>query len=199
MTDAHPKQGPFQRIAWPVLTPRLLLRPATPDDFPRLYELRAMPEVTRWLTGQPASLTEYVERYGTPERLGTTLVVEAAEAIVGDLFVSVETPYAQVEVRDRAEDTMAAIGWLVDPAYAGQGIATEAAAALLGICFDGFGVRRVVAGAFADNAASLRVMDKLGMRIEAREVRGSLHRDLGWVDKVEAAILVEEWRARRGD
>jgi len=88
-----------------------------------------MPEVTRWLTGQPASLAEYVERYGTPERLGTTLVVEAADVIVGDLFVSVETPYAQVEVRDRAEDTMAAIGWLVDPAYAGQGFATEAAAA----------------------------------------------------------------------
>jgi hypothetical protein len=37
------------------------------------------------------------------------------------------------------------------------------------------------------------------MRIEAREVRGSLHRDLGWVDKVEAAILVEEWRANPFD
>lgn len=195
MSDAHPKQEPFERVAWPVLTPRLRLRPVTPDDFPRLYELRATPEVTRWLTGQPASLEEYVERYGTPERTGSTLVVEAGDAIVGDLFVSVETPYAQVEVRDRAEGTMAAVGWLIDPAYAGRGIATEAASALLGICFDGFGVRRVVAGAFADNAASLRVMEKLGMRIEAREVRASLHRDLGWVDKVEAALLADEWRS----
>ena len=196
MTDAHPKQGPFQRIAWPVLTPRLLLRPATPDDFPRLYELRAMPEVTRWLTGQPAladGVCRAVRHTGAARHhAGGRGRGHRSSATSSS---RVETPYAQVEVRDRAEDTMAAIGWLVDPAYAGQGIATEAAAALLGICFDGFGVRRVVAGAFADNAASLRVMDKLGMRIEAREVRGSLHRDLGWVDKVEAAILVEEWQA----
>ncbi len=54
----------------------------------------------------------------------------------------------------------------------------------------------MVAGAFADNAASLRVMSRIGMRIEARTVRGSLHRDLGWVDGVEAAVLAEEWRRR---
>ena len=54
-----------------------------------------------------------------------------------------------------------------------------------------------MAGAFADNAASLRVMARLGMRIESRTLRGSLHRDLGWVDGVEAAVLAEEWRAGR--
>ena len=154
-----------------------------------------MPAVTRWLTGQPATLEEYVERYGTPDRLASTLVAETSDAVVGDLFVSVETPYAQIEVRAEATGTMAVVGWLVDPAYAGQGLATEAAAALLRICFEGFGVRRVVAGAFAGNAASLRVMEKLGMRVESREVRGALHRELGWVDKVETAILVDEWQA----
>jgi RimJ/RimL family protein N-acetyltransferase len=188
---------PFERVTWPVRTPRLRLRPVTPDDFPRLFEIRTMPSVTRWLTGQPATLDEYVERYGTPDRLASTLVAETSDAVVGDLFVSVETPYAQIEVREQATGTMAVVGWLVDPAYAGQGLATEAAAALLRICFEGFGVRRVVAGAFAENAASLRVMEKLGMRVEAREVRGALHRELGWVDKVETAILVDEWRAGR--
>jgi RimJ/RimL family protein N-acetyltransferase len=67
---------------------------------------------------------------------------------------------------------------------------------VLRICFEDLGLRRVVAGAFADNVASLRVMARLGMRIEGRAVRGSLHRDLGWVDGVEAAILAEEWRAK---
>ena len=195
MSERTPAPRPFERVAWPVRTERLLIRPVTPDDFGRLYEIRAIPEVTRWLTGRPASYQDYVERYGTPERLASTLVIELGDTLIGDLFLGVETPYSQVEVRDRAEDSQAAIGWLIDPAYVGQGYATEAAAEMLRICFEDLGLRRVVAGAFADNAASLRVMAKIGMRIEGRIVRGYLHRDLGWVDGIEAAVLAEEWRA----
>jgi len=99
-------------------------------------------------------------------------------------------------VGDRAEGSQAAMGWLLDPAYVGHGYATEAAAEVLRICFEDLGLRRVVAGAFADNVASLRLMSRLGMRIEGRAVRGSLHRDLGWVDQIEAAILADEWRAK---
>jgi RimJ/RimL family protein N-acetyltransferase len=189
--------APFDRLTWPVHTERLLIRPVTPQDFGRLHEIRAIPEVTQWLTGRPTSYDDYVERYGTPERLASTLVVELGDTVIGDLFLGLEAPYSQVEVRDRAVGTQAAIGWLLDPAYVGHGYATEAVAEVLRICFDGLGLRRVVAGAFADNAASLRVMARVGMRIEARTVRGSLHRDLGWVDGVEAAVLAEEWRAGR--
>ncbi len=91
----------------------------------------------------------------------------------------------------------ASIGWCVDPAYAGRGLATEGATALLRICFDDLGVRRVVAGAFAANVASVRVMQKIGMRQESYGVRESLHRDLGWLDGVGYAILAEEWRVGR--
>ena len=189
--------NPFDRLTWPVHTERLLIRPITPQDFGRLYEIRAIPEVTQWLTGRPTSYDDYVERYGTPERLASTLVVTLGDTIIGDLFLGLDTPYSQVEVRDQAVGSQAAIGWLLDPAYVGRGYATEATAEVLRICFDELGLRRVVAGAFADNAASLRVMSRIGMRIEARTVRGSLHRDLGWVDGVEAAVLAEEWRAGR--
>jgi RimJ/RimL family protein N-acetyltransferase len=195
--DATPELALFGRVAWPTHTKRLLIRPVTPEDFPRLYEIRAIPEVTYWLTGRPTSLEEYVDRYGTPERLASTLVIDRGGTIIGDLFLGVGSPYSQVEVRDRADDSQAAIGWLLDPAYAGQGYATEAAAEVLRICFEDLGLRRVVAGAFADNAASLRVMERIGMRIEGRTVRGSLHRELGWVDGVDAAVLAEEWRAKR--
>ncbi len=189
--------APFDRVTWPVHTARLLLRPVTPDDFGRLYEIRAIPEVTHWLTGRPTSYDDYVERYGTPERLASTLVVELDGTIIGDLFVGLATPYAQVEVREQATNSEAAIGWLLDPAYVGQGYATEAAAEVLRICFEELGLRRVVAGAFADNDSSLRVMARIGMRIEERTRRGSLHRELGWVDGVSAAVLADEWRAAR--
>jgi RimJ/RimL family protein N-acetyltransferase len=180
-----------------VHTARLLLRPVTPEDFERLYEIRALPEVTHWLTGRPTSYDDYVERYGTPDRLASTLVVELDGTIIGDLFLGVGTPYSQVEVRELATDSEAAIGWLLDPAYVGHGYATEAAAEVLRICFEELGLRRVTAGAFADNDASLRVMERIGMRVEGRTLRGSLHRDLGWVDGIEAAVLADEWRARR--
>lgn len=54
-------------------------------------------------------------------------------------------------------------------------------------------VRRVYACAFADNHASIRLMERLGMRREARHVRESWHRDRGWVDGVVHAVLAEEW------
>jgi RimJ/RimL family protein N-acetyltransferase len=189
--------APFDRVAWPAHTERLSIRPVTPEDFGRLYEIRAIPEVTYWLTGRPTSYEDYVDRYGTPERLGSTLVVELDGTIIGDLFVGVGTPYAQVEVREQASGSEAAIGWLLDPAYVGQGYATEAAAEVLRICFEEIGLRRVTAGAFAGNHASLRVMERIGMTVEGRGRRDSLHRDLGWVDGVTAAVLVDEWRAAR--
>jgi RimJ/RimL family protein N-acetyltransferase len=40
-------------------------------------------------------------------------------------------------------------------------------------------------------------MEKIGMRLETRTRRASLHRDLGWLDGVEAAILADEWAAKR--
>jgi RimJ/RimL family protein N-acetyltransferase len=196
MSKTASDPAPFDRIRWPVRTARLLLRPITAADFPRLYEIRAIPEVTHWLTGRPASYQDYVERYGTPERLASTLAMELGDQLIGDLFLAVETPYSQVEVRHRAEGTQAVVGWLLDPAYAGHGYATEAAAEMLRICFEDLGLRRVVAGAFADNPASLRVMDKIGMRVESRGRAASLHRDLGWLDHVEAAILADEWRSK---
>jgi len=195
MSDDVPAPQPFERASWPALTERLLIRPVTPEDFPRLYEIRAIPSVTQWLTGRPTSYDDYLERYGTPGRLASTLVTQLGDTIVGDLFLALDVPYAQVEVREQAEGTQAVIGWLLDPAYAGQGYATEAATELLRICFEDLGVRRVIAGAFADNPASVRIMEKIGMRVESRALRASLHRDLGWVDHVEAAVLVEEWRA----
>jgi len=190
MSDSGTESTPFQRVSWPVRTEHLLLRPLDPDDFPRLYEIRAIPEVTHWLTGRPDSLEAYIERYGTPERLASTLVMEIEGTIIGDLYLGVEAPYAQVEVRERAEGSLGVIGWLLDPAYAGHGYATEAAAEMLRICFEELGLRRVVAGAFADNAASLRVSEKLGYRPDGVDVvarRGQRAEDVRLV--VEPASL----------
>ena len=49
----------------------------------------------------------------------------------------------------------------------------------------------------ADNPASVRVLEKAGMRREQHGVEDSWHADLGWVDGYQYAILAREWRAQQ--
>jgi ribosomal-protein-alanine N-acetyltransferase len=63
----------------------------------------------------------------------------------------------------------AEIGYSVLPAFQGRGYATEAARALLAWGLAQPGVRRIVANCRADNAASVRVLEKAGMRQTGRD------------------------------
>jgi RimJ/RimL family protein N-acetyltransferase len=74
-------------------------------------------------------------------------------------------------------DTME-LGWVIRPDFWGQGYATEAvSAALKALHQKGF--RCIYAGAFSQNTASLRVMQKAGMTLqnktECLEYRGKVH------------------------
>src|SRR4051794_4743343 len=132
-----------------------------------------------------------------PLRLSTTLVMELGGEIVGDLYLHVVDAWAQSDVAEQAKGSVAEIGWVLDPARAGQGLATEAARELLRIAFEDLGVRRVKALCFADNAPSWRLMERLGMRREEYAVQDSLHRTKGWLDGMTYALLADEWRARQ--
>lgn len=46
--------------------------------------------------------------------------------VIGDLMLPVEDAWAQDGVIERARGTQAELGWALDPAYGGQGYATEA-------------------------------------------------------------------------
>jgi RimJ/RimL family protein N-acetyltransferase len=191
--------APFDRLTWPVHTERLLLRPLAGDDVPALFAIRRQAQVARWMTASPDDYDEFAQAFSEPARTDTTLVMLRDGVLLGDLYLAVSDAWGQREVADRAKGTQAEIGWCVDPSYAGQGYATEGAAELLRICFAGLGLRRVTAGAFAATAASIRVMEKIGMTIEGRARLDSLHRELGWVDGVSAAVLAHEWRSGRAD
>jgi RimJ/RimL family protein N-acetyltransferase len=195
MSDGGDAAKPFEQLTWPVRTDRLEIRPVEARDYRALYAIRSLPEVALWLTGRPASYDVFEQEWTRPERMDVTLVLELDGRVVGDVFLRVIDAWSQREVVEEARRTQAEIGWLVDPAYGGRGLATEAAGEVLRICFEELGLRRVTAAAFAENAASVRVMEKIGMRIEGRGVREALHRDHGWVDGVSAAVLADEWRA----
>ena len=48
---------------------------------------------------------------------------------------------------------------------------------------------------FADNAPSWRLMERVGMRREAYNVKDSLHRSGEWLDGMMYGLLADEWRA----
>ena len=116
--------------------------------------------------------------------------------VIGDLMIGIEDSWSQAEVADAARGTAATIGWALDPAFGGRGLATEAVDALLRICFIDLGVRRVRADCFTANEPSWRLMERVGMRREAHTVGDALHRSGRWYDGYQYAILAEEWRAR---
>jgi len=207
MTETDVRPDALERVEWPVRTPRLALRRARVEDADAIYAYRRLPEVDRWLSQRFGDVEVWRAHHAEPDRLARTLVVETHDAtdhetggadrtVVGDLYLAVRDGWAQRDLADRPHDDEAEIGWVLSPEHQGRGYATEAVQALLRVCFEALGLRRVVANAFAANEPSWRLMERVGMRREGVGVRDSLHRDLGWVDGVTYALLAEEWRAR---
>jgi RimJ/RimL family protein N-acetyltransferase len=175
---------------WPIETERLVLRPYEEGDFGALHELYSDEGVTTWLLYGPATESETRTRLARKvadreldEHSGISVVVALRDGTyVGDLgiwFTSVEHRSAEV-------------GFSFLPAHQGRGYATEATRALLDWAFATGGVHRVEGRLEARNAASGRVLEKLGMRGEAHFVENEWIRG-EWQSELVYAILEREW------
>jgi ribosomal-protein-alanine N-acetyltransferase len=83
------------------------------------------------------------------------------------------------------------VGYWVDGTVAGRGIAPTALALVVDHCFYGVGLHRVEIDIRPENSASLRVVEKLGLRREGYYER-YLDIDGAWRDHIVFAITVEE-------
>lgn len=180
-------------VDWPIRTENLVLRRLADGDMPRIFAYRSQPQVAQWISAAATDVDVLAERFGQGE---TAVIVEHDGQLIGDLMVRVRDAYAQREVGQRAVGSEAELGWTFDPSHHGRGLATEAIRALIGVCFDDLGLRRVVAACFTGNEPSWRLMERVGMRREAHHVADSLHRDHGWLDEYVYAVLADEWPRR---
>jgi len=137
---------------------------------------------------------DFAARFAAPERLDVLLVVERGGALIGDLMIKVADAWAPLDMASRARGVQAELGWSLRPEETGKGYATEAVEAVLRICFDDLGLRRVTASCFTANTASYRLMERVGMRREARTMKDALHTSGEWMDGYTYALLAEEWR-----
>jgi len=172
------------------------LVPPTPELMAQVLEWRNRPDVTQWLMRTIVDPVRYTQAWldSAADPLDHSSIVLVDGRAVATGSVEIRDGSGQFGHEPEFERCEGLLGYLVDPAYAGRGIATAVTTALLELAFGELGLRRVTAGCFADNTASWRVMEKAGMRREGHTVRDAWHANLGWVDGYTYAILTDEWR-----
>jgi [ribosomal protein S5]-alanine N-acetyltransferase len=164
-----------------VRTDRLLLRRFDPeDDYEAVHAYASDAEVTRymdWGPNTPGMTRSFLASTADGPQHDWEYAIEevASGALVGGVGIHLMSA-------DRAD-----IGYCLARHAWGRGIATEAASALLRHAFD-IGVHRVQAGCHPDNAASIRVLTKLGMRLEGR-MRECVRVREEWQDQLVFAVL----------
>jgi RimJ/RimL family protein N-acetyltransferase len=93
---------------------------------------------------------------------------------------------------DSEKDQCGEIGYVVNPRFAGQGVATEATGVLVSALFDTQRFRRVIATLDDRNVASRAVVKKLGFRQEAHFIKNNFFKG-EWINTYVFATLRDEW------
>jgi aminoglycoside 6'-N-acetyltransferase len=150
----------------PLVTERLRLRRSRPEDAEAISAYRSLPDVHRhqgWDRTDPPGVRAQIEEMArrAPGEPGgwVQLSVEEREGgrLVGDVGFTV----------DGGRDVIK-VGYTIAPAFQGRGYATEAVRALVDYAFDELGAEVVRAHASAENFPSIRVAEKVGMRLVER-------------------------------
>jgi RimJ/RimL family protein N-acetyltransferase len=184
------------RPPYPLQTQRLLLRPFAATDFDALLAIQSRADVARYLYWDPRTAAEVRETLDAKVRAtaivaeGDSLSLAAVLSEGGELIGDCSLRWASAEHRQ------AEIGFVFHPDHHGHGFATEAAAALLALAFDQLRAHRVFGRLEARNAASARVLERLGMRKEAHLVENE-HIKGEWQSELVYALLEREWASRR--
>lgn len=152
-----------------ILGNRDWLRPweATNPGAPNSFDIRAMVK---------GLLKDMREHRGLP------FVIEYQNRVVGQLNVA-NILHGSV--------SNGVIGYWIVPEVAGRGVATNAVALAIDYLLHEYGLHRVEIDIRPENAASLRIVEKLGLRYEGQKKR-YIHINGDWRDHYVFAITKDE-------
>jgi RimJ/RimL family protein N-acetyltransferase len=155
-------------VRWPAIevitTGRLCLEPLTVGHAAEMVAVLADPSLYEFIGGAPPSVDQLRRRYRTQvagppadeSQWWLNWVVTTAEPRCA-------AGYVQATVEPRPDGLEATIAWVISPRFQGQGLASEAAGAMIR-WLAGNGVGRCVAYVHPDHAASSAVARRLGLR-----------------------------------
>ena len=145
----------------PASTDRLLIRPFRPSDVEAAWAIYEDPEVTRFLSWERPSLEEYRDLFLA--RMEAWAAYPAGQGVWAMLERETGRMAGMLMLKPLDEGPEVEVGYHLAHWAWGRGYATEGARAALRHGFTDGGLERIVAVVHPDNAASLRVIDRLGM------------------------------------
>ncbi|HVS73312.1 MAG TPA: GNAT family protein [Phycisphaerae bacterium] len=187
-------------------TPRLVLRPFTRSDAVRVQELagdRRIAAVTAHIPHPyPAGVAEtWIASHQPAAQMHgrfTFAITLAGTRTPGRELDLGDTGHliGSIELRsaEDPDERAATLGYWLGVPYWNRGFVTEAARAVLAFGFERRRLHRIAACHVAQNTASGRVLQKLGMLREGVQ-RHAVSKWGEWQDLVHYALLGEEWEA----
>jgi len=178
-----------------LITERLILREFVGADWRDVLAYQSDPRYLRfypWWERTSEDVQEFVGRFVDWQmespRIGFQLaiVLPATGQLIGNSGIRMA----------EANATEGDIGYELSPAHWGRGYATEAAGAMIDFGFRELMLHRIFASCVAENDASVRVLEKLGMRREAN-LRENCWMKGRWWNTLLYAILDREWQSPR--
>jgi len=171
-------------------TERLLLRRYKRSDIPALLPLIGAREVAAQTLRIPHPYTEadalaMFRRFRKQTGHWFGIFLQPDKQLCGGCGLTVDPDH------DRAE-----IGYWIGMPFWGNGIATEAARELMRYGFEDLKLHRIFAICYTGNDASLRILEKLGMKAEGRS-RQHIKKWGEYRDIENYGILADDWKAVR--
>jgi [ribosomal protein S5]-alanine N-acetyltransferase len=177
----------------PVRTQRLTLRDFVQTDFDAILAYSSDPRVTRYLFFGPRDehhTADYLEGLlaSQRERPRTRFELAVEEISSGRVIGACDLSFIERNVVD--------LGYMLGAPDWGKGYATEISLALVDAAFFDLRADRVISTVDVNNGASIRVLEKIGMRWEAvyRRHRRAKNR---WWDCHLFVLPREVWEASR--
>ena len=174
-------------------TDRLRLREYVSDDWHTVLAYQSDPRYLRyypWTQRTAEDVQAFVQRFidwqdeQPRTRFQFAITLRSEGRLIGSCGIRKETATSQ----------QADLGYEIAPSHWGRGYATEAARAVLAFGFDELELHRIQAFCLAENTASARVLEKLGMQREGR-LRENRWMKGRWWDSLVYGILQDEWKA----
>jgi [ribosomal protein S5]-alanine N-acetyltransferase len=174
-----------------IKTARLIIRPWKAGDAAALQRLAGRREIADTMISVPHPFTaryaeNWIAGHAEAHARGEALHFAIALANSGTLVGAVELRAISAEHRHAEMSCWIGVDWW------GQGLATEAASAMVKHGFERLELNRIVAFHMVRNPASGRALEKIGLKPEGL-LRQAVRKWGRFEDVVPMAILREEW------
>ncbi len=178
-------------------TERLILREFVAQDWPAVLAYQRDPRYLQFypLTNRTeAEVRDFVQMFLNQQseiprrKFQLAITLQNDDQVIGSCGIR----------RKPENDWEADIGFELAPDHWGRGFATEAAGAIVNYGFQDLELHRISSWCIADNTASARVLEKVGLRPEGR-LRDNEHFKGRWWDTLLFGLLKSEWRSDAAD